>query len=113
MQLVNDRELMAFLPEQLFIATWYQVPNTEFLHLRNNFQVVLATDTFITVAVFIYQDIQSGYAAQIGFNAGDDLTSFSLPGALTYQTPYIDEQSNMGMPGVFVYRIDGKLLSRY
>ena len=45
--------------------------------------------------------------AQIGFNAGDGYTSFTLTEALSYQTQSIDERSNVGEPGFFVYRIDG------
>lgn len=68
---------------------------------------MLATDRIQTVAMFIYDDIQWGGQAQIGFNAGDGYAFFKLPGALSDQTLNIDENSNIGEPGVFVYRIDG------
>lgn len=35
------------------------------------------------------------------------MNSLSLPGALTDDTVTIEEQSNVGHPGIFVYRIDG------
>lgn len=63
----------------------------------------------ISSALFLYKDIQWGEEAQIGFNAGDGFSSFSLPGALTEVTTDIDEQSNVYHPGVFIYRIDSEL----
>ena len=71
--------------------------------------MLLSTDGTHTVAIFIYHDIRWGYGAQIGFNAGEGLTSFTLPEALIELTSSIDQRSNVGEPGVFVYRIDGKL----
>ena len=75
--------------------------------MSNTFQVVLATDNVTTVSIFIYDVIQSGSGAQIGFNGGNGIDSFTLPGALTSHTLDMDERSNVGVPGVFIYRIDG------
>ena len=61
------------------------------------------------MVIFIYHDIRWGERAQIGFNAGDGYTSFTLPEALSSQTLSIDRRSNVGEPGVFAYRIDGTL----
>ena len=72
--------------------------------------MLLATDGTQTVSIFIYHDIRWGYEAQAGFNAGDGQNSFVLSEALTEQTRYLDQRSNVGEPGVFVYRIDGKTL---
>ena len=72
--------------------------------------MVLATDSVQTIAVFIYHNISCGDGAQIGFNAGDGYTSFMFPEALSNQTLSIDERSNVGEPGVFVYHIDGRLV---
>lgn len=64
----------------------------------------------ISSAFFFYGDIQWGKKAQLGFNAGDGVNSFSLPGALTDDTVNIEEQSNVGHPGIFAYRIDGGIM---
>ena len=64
----------------------------------------------ISSAFFLYGDIQWGEEAQIGFNAGDGSSSFSLPGALTEATLDIDERSNIYHPGIFIYRIDSELI---
>ena len=74
---------------------------------------MLATDGIQTVALFIYRDIQwSGerfaVGAEIGFNIGDGYTSFRLPISLTDRTMDVDELSNVGVPGVFAYRIDSE-----
>ena len=73
---------------------------------------MLATDNVQTLAVFIYKDINWGERAQIGFNVGDGYTSFVFPEALSDQTQNIDEYSNVGEPGVFIYRIDSKSFSQ-
>ena len=70
--------------------------------------MVLATDTTTTVALFIYHELQWGREAQVGFNAGDGLASFSIPGALTFQTLSLNARSNVREPGVFVYPINSE-----
>lgn len=76
----------------------------------NTLQAVLATDRILTVVMFIYNNIEWGGGAQIGFNAGDGHAFFKLPGALSDETINMDENSNVGEPGVFVYRIDSKYI---
>ena len=68
--------------------------------------MLLATDGMKSVSIFIYHDIQWGSNAQIGFNLGDGLLSYTLPEALTSQTIDIDQLSNVGRMGVFAFRID-------
>ena len=70
---------------------------------------MLATNATQTIAVFIYKDINWGERAQIGFNVGDGFTSFIFTEALSNLTRSIDERSNVGGQGVFVYRIDSEL----
>ena len=60
----------------------------------------------MTFVFFIYGDIQWGAGANIGFNAGDGTGWFMVPGALTNQTLNIDEGSNVGVTGVYIYRVD-------
>ena len=77
-----------------------------FLLQTNTFQVVIAADVQMTFVFFIYGDIQWGDGANIGFYAGDGTRSFMVPGALTNQTLNIDEGSNVGVRGVYIYRVD-------
>ena len=73
----------------------------------NTFQVVIAADQLMTFVFFIYHDIQwGGDGANIGFAAGDGIRSFMVPGALTNQVLNIDEGSNVGVTGVYIYRVD-------
>ena len=72
---------------------------------ENTFQVVIATNGQQTFVLFIYGDIEWGFA-NIGFNAGDNLRSFMVPGALSLQSRDIEEGSNVGRTGVYIYRVD-------
>ena len=73
---------------------------------ENTFQVVIAADVQVTFVFFIYGDIQWGDGANIGFNAGDGSRFFMDQAALTNQTVNIDEGSNVGMTGWYIYRVD-------
>ena len=102
-----------FYPTSVFIATWSEVPPfLGFIIWRpgssnNTYQVVLMTDGETSYVCFLYEDIQWGERAQIGFDSGDNNRSFTVPGALTNKTLDMENQSNVGRPGVFVYRVDG------
>ena len=76
------------------------------LSQENTFQVVIAADGQETFIFFIYGDIEWGRAANIGFNAGDGIRSFMLPGALTAQSMNIEDGSNVNVTGVYIYRVD-------
>ena len=73
--------------------------------LTNSLQAVMATDGQATFIFFIYSDIEWGIA-NIGFNAGDGVRSFMVPGALTSQTMNIDMGSNVNISGLYIYRVD-------
>ena len=97
-----------FYPTSVFIATWSEVPQTFTVdQLYNTYQVVLMTDGETSYVSFLYEDIQWGEGAGIGFNVGDGNRSFTVPGALTNKTLDMENQSNVGRPGVFIYRVDG------
>ena len=72
---------------------------------ENTFQVVIATDGQRTFVHFLYGDIEWGFA-NIGFNAGDGVRSFMVPGALSLDSVDIEEGSNVGRRGVYIYRVD-------
>ena len=77
-----------------------------FLHMQaNTFQVVLSTDGQMSFVFFLYFDIQVGEAV-IGFNAGDGVRSFTLPGSLTNATQEVEEGDNTGIEGFYAYRVD-------
>ena len=67
----------------------------------------MASNGATSFVFFIYGDIQWGSGAQIGFNAGDGIRSFMVPGARTSTTLNMETMSNVGIPGVFIYRVSG------
>ena len=72
----------------------------------NTFQAVIVADQQMTFVFFIYGDIQWGDAANIGFDAGDGTRFFMVPHVLRRQTLNIDEGSNVGVTGLYIYRVD-------
>jgi len=71
----------------------------------NTFQVVLSTDGEKSFVFFIYFDIQWGMGG-IGFNAGDGVRSFTVPGSRTPSARVIEDGSNVGVAGVYAFRVD-------
>ncbi|XP_072017285.1 uncharacterized protein [Amphiura filiformis] len=93
--------------------------------VTNTFQVILTKDDQNrSASIFYYHDINwsggaddgadeftglGGIGAHVGFNQGDGNRFFNLPGAQTDDVIDLDKLSNIGIPGVFVYRIDGNV----
>ena len=73
--------------------------------------MILATDDIKTIVMFLYDDIRWGAGAQIGFNAGDGYSFFSLSVALSTQTVDVDDFTNSEKMGVFVFRVDSMLIT--
>ena len=48
-----------------------------------------------------------GIPAQVGFNAGDMKHFYLVPGSRTDDIVDIDEQSNIGIPGAWVFHVSG------
>jgi len=65
----------------------------------------MATDGQASFVFFIYRNITWGIA-NIGFNAGDGVRFFMVPGALTSQTRSIEDGSNVNILGLYIYRVD-------
>ena len=110
----------------IVIATWdrvpayYRHPYIFYDEIRSSYpssynntvtlQVILAGDgTSVSYVAFLYDDIQWGEGAQIGFDAGDGTVYFTIPGALSSATLNVSQMSNVGSPGLFIYKVDGKL----
>lgn len=92
----------------------------------NTFQCILATDGRSSFAIFHYVrggiqwttgDASSGefglggIPAQVGFNAGDNIRFASVPGSRTNDIINIDERSNVLRNGVYIFQVDGVLVS--
>ena len=66
---------------------------------------MLTTDGVKSFVFFIYADVQWGEGG-IGFNAGDGVRFFELPGSRTPEAREVEESSNVGVEGVYAYRVD-------
>ena len=72
----------------------------------NTFQVVIAKDRHKTFVFFIYGALEWGDNATVGFDAGDGVRSFVVPGVLTNQSTSIQNGSNVDRIGMYIYRVD-------
>lgn len=71
---------------------------------------MIATDSNKTVVLFIYDDINWGENALIGFDAGDGYNSYVLTEAISPHTAVdISQLSNTGEAGVFIFHVDSEL----
>ena len=64
----------------------------------------MVTDGDLSFSLFSYGDIQWGEGASIGFRSLD--RDFYVPGAFTVATVNIKKTSNVGVPGLYIYRVD-------
>lgn len=88
---------------------------------RNTFQAILVTDQSRTFAIFNYNKIvwTTGTAsggncsglgsssARIGFDAGDGENLIMIDDSCTDSIMTVVDKSNVGVPGKFIFRIDG------
>ncbi|XP_074786476.1 sushi, nidogen and EGF-like domain-containing protein 1 [Athene noctua] len=109
-------------PTWAFVATWHQVSFFGAATKKvNTFQAVLATDGATSFVMFNYGGLQwttgiankgdphtglGGVPAQAGFNSGDDVHYYNVPGSRTPAVLSIARQSNVGLPGRWVFRVD-------
>ena len=104
-----------------FIFTFCHCQKIMLVWQNNTFQCVLARSGSQSYAIYLYADglIQwtasidqggmngfGGNAALVGYNAGDELTSFEVPGSQTDNILNIVSTSNVGVSGVWVFRLD-------
>ena len=107
-----------FSPKYVVIATWYRVGYFNQKNDKvNTFQCVITTDGVQSFAIFLYNEIQwvleydPPYPAKVGFSDGISNKSYELPGSGTPEIINITKRSNVGRPGVWMYRIDGENIS--
>ncbi len=90
----------------------------------NTFQCVMATDGVSSFVIFLFADgeIQwttgddqsggtdglGGTPAIVGFSAGDGIRYTKVPGSRTDAIINITQTSNVAVPGVWIYRVDGE-----
>ena len=58
--------------------------------------------------MFLYGDIQwGGSRALAGINAGDRVNHITIPGSRTSRMLDIEETSNVGVAGMWIFRVGG------
>ena len=74
----------------------------------NTFQCILASSPYESFVIFVYDDIQwasTGDEALAGVNAGDGVNHVTIPGSQTSSILNIEETSNVGNPGVWMFSV--------
>ncbi|XP_078657568.1 sushi domain-containing protein 2-like isoform X2 [Branchiostoma floridae x Branchiostoma belcheri] len=115
-------DLANFRAAWAFVATWHEVAYYgSSSNLRNTFQAVLTSNGRQSFTIFNYGEITwttgtasggnsatglGGTPAQVGFNAGDGMRYFSVPGSQTHAIVDVETTSNVNLPGRWVFRID-------
>ena len=100
--------------------------NLFYILQTNTFQCVLATSPTESFVIFLYADggIQwttgddsgginglGGTESVAGINAGDGINSITIPGSLTPSIINITQTSNVGIPGVWMFKVgEGNVL---
>ncbi|XP_072911934.1 alpha-tectorin-like [Hemitrygon akajei] len=113
---------LQFQARWVFVATWDNVAYYGSQSTKvNSFQAVLITDGLQSFIIFNYGNIEwttgtasggypstglGGTPAQAGFNSGDSLNFFSIPGSRTSEIIDIEKTSNVDEPGRWVFRAD-------
>ena len=78
---------------------------------QNTFQAVLVTDGQRSFIIYLYAFIEWGnFITNLGFSAGDGLRHVMFPEAFTSAVQSIEETSNVGVRGVYAFRVDGLLI---
>ena len=78
------------------------------LFQTNTFQLVLATNGNTTFVLYLYPDdgIEWGSYAQVGYDAGDHINYYAVPGSMTPSIVDIETTSNVGVPGMYIFQVD-------
>ena len=84
----------------------------------NTFQCILATSELESFVIFLYADLQwttglvsggsrgfGGTEALAGYNAGDRINSYTLPGSQTSDVLKLTKTSNVDIPGTWVFKV--------
>ncbi|NXH13739.1 SNED1 protein, partial [Bucco capensis] len=121
-------ELNHYFPDIPYKATWAFVATWDHVAYfgsetkkGNTFQATLTTDTKRSFVILNYWDIQwttgsasdgdaetglGGTPAHAGFNSGDNINYYNIPGSQTEAIINITKTSNVNVPGRWVFQVD-------
>ncbi|KAK6060816.1 Nidogen-like protein [Cooperia oncophora] len=101
------------------VSLWLQIPGEKrsYHHLGrrrpensdsegNLFQLALIIGDSMTFAHFVYSKLNSNDYAVAGFSAMN--SSYSLPDSATHDAMLLSEKSDIGIPGEWLFRVDGR-----
>ena len=84
----------------------------------NTFQCILATSELESFVMFLYDDLQwttgdnsggirglGGTEALAGYNAGDQINSYTVAGSRTPRIINLNSTSNVGIPGTWMFKV--------
>ncbi|XP_042296355.1 IgGFc-binding protein-like [Sceloporus undulatus] len=113
---------ISFTPTWAFLATWDRVAYFGSKSKKvNTFQVALTTNGDLSFIILNYADIQwttgtwsngdaktglGGIPAQAGFDNGDKINYYIMPGSRTADILNITKTSNVNYPGRWVFKVD-------
>jgi hypothetical protein len=95
-----------------FVVTWYEIGDNKDQTNRNTYQAILTTNGFYSFTLFTYDKLQwsegsSGIHSSIGFNAGDQINYYQFKKSFSSRIMSIVDDSNIGIPGQFVFHTTG------
>ncbi|XP_072282746.1 alpha-tectorin-like [Pyxicephalus adspersus] len=111
-----------YVAKWAYIATWHEVVfYGAAVKKRNTFQAVLTSDGFQYFVIMNYKNIQwttgtasegdphtgmGGTQAQAGFNTGDNVHYFNIPGSRTNEVLKVVSTSNVNHPGRWIFEVN-------
>ncbi|XP_033630594.1 uncharacterized protein LOC117292594 [Asterias rubens] len=104
-----------FRASWMLIVTWVNVSSYWFPMARQTFQAVIVTDGRRAYTIFNYKEIDSTSSrfymhTQVGYNAGDGVAYYAVPKSLTDQIYDIEERTNIGTRGRWLFRLDTEVV---
>eukprot|EP00731_Ephydatia_muelleri_P037026 Em0380g6a len=101
-----------FTPSFLFISTWLSIGVNSSQNMSNTFQCILASNGTASYVLLLYNSTtfssSNGSFALSKFIG--DTTSYDLPGSGTAVVSSLSSTSNVAIPGLWVYKVDGSTI---
>ena len=106
--LPNERP---FTPNFFLSTTWLSILAPNQTNSSNTFQMSYTTDGVRSFVFLLYNNLQwsqtnNNMYAQAGLNAGNRMTYVRLPYSGTANITKLTDASNVGVPGLFIFRTD-------
>ena len=85
----------------------------------NTFQLVLATDSLRSFALFLYLDDGIEWPSELfqanavsGYNAGDGINYYQHPLSFNFTIGSIEETNDVGVDGLYIFQVDGSFTGK-